>query len=313
MIIRKVKFLKIFLIFIFYFLLFINNSSFLVEIENSFNEQNQDSEPNGIEDLGELKITGNPGNFVLSSNKYQLYNGQTFNLSWTPSDGADNYSIYVSNSPISIININCTKIKDNITNLSYEISNNVSGSYYYVAVAYNESGNTLSNNVNIKILSPLASSSSGDSDDVDSYPMIVSINILILILVIISIITAAMIVGLRARYHFRAEFPSIPHDNVQDIENVKIKKSTIKTTQEIVNEAAENQELFYSVKNNQFETNFNLLKKSELTTISDILVKRIDELNWKSENDKEQFIYEILSLTPEEREEILDYMFEKLE
>ena len=60
------------------------------------------------------------------------------------------------------------------------------------------------------------------------------------------------------------------------------------------------------------EKELDLLKKSDLTSISDNILKKIDEFNWKDEIEKEQFIYEIISLTPNEREELIDYMVRKV-
>lgn len=278
------------------------------------NNRNQHFEFNNkIKITEEIKNSGDPGSFILSSDKYQLYINQKFNLSWTPSNGADNYSIYVSNKNITILNLNeATLVKDNITSLSYELSNNNPGSYYYVAVAYNESGYTLSNNVKIKILTSVAASDNDDDAESQANLWIINTNILILSLIIIGIISAALIIGYRINHQYSHRFPSLFDDNDNESEKIKNQNEMVKSSKQIINNFIEKQNLFLAVKNVQFDSNFDLLKKSDLTSISDNILKKIDEFNWKDEIEKEQFIYEIISLTPNEREELIDYMLRKV-
>ncbi|MHA1933208.1 MAG: CBM96 family carbohydrate-binding protein, partial [Promethearchaeota archaeon] len=89
---------------------------------------------------------------------------------WTQSAGADNYSIFVSDSNITEINGNLTLIQEGITDLNYTLSI-WSGLHYVVAVAYNESGYTLSTNnifIDVKMLpKPFVLSTDADPIDID--------------------------------------------------------------------------------------------------------------------------------------------------
>lgn len=50
---------------------------------------------------------------------------------------------------------------------------------------------------------------------------------------------------------------------------------------------------------------------TELTILTEDIIKKIEKINWEDEDQKTQFLVEILALTPEEREDIIDYMLEK--
>lgn len=94
-----------------------------------------------------------PGPFSLNSDADNPELDGIFNLSWTESAGADNYSIYVSNNLITSLNASTTLIHGNITELNYTITL-LNDFYYIVAVAYNESGFTLSNNIFVNVQAP---------------------------------------------------------------------------------------------------------------------------------------------------------------
>ncbi|MFX1305017.1 MAG: ABC transporter substrate-binding protein, partial [Promethearchaeota archaeon] len=111
-----------------------------------------------------------PGNFTLSSDADDPDTNGAFNLIWTDSDGADNYSVYTHNQFI-------TKINGSLTNLSYQtaispfpISGLLNGDYYYVVVAYNQTGQTMSNCIKITVQHPPPGNFdlSSDADDPDT-------------------------------------------------------------------------------------------------------------------------------------------------
>ncbi|MFX1554748.1 MAG: hypothetical protein ACFFBV_12535, partial [Promethearchaeota archaeon] len=92
-----------------------------------------------------------PGDFDLSSDAGDPDKNGIFYLSWTDSDGADNYSVYTHNQFI-------TEINGSLTNLAYQtavspfpISGLSNGDYYYVVVAYNQTGQTMSNCIQVTV------------------------------------------------------------------------------------------------------------------------------------------------------------------
>ena len=93
-----------------------------------------------------------PGDFELFDDFQDIDNDGFVNLSWVNSSNADNYSIYVQNSFISEINGSSILIAEGLTNNSHVVAENLGdGDYYYVVVAYNEAGQTLSNCINISV------------------------------------------------------------------------------------------------------------------------------------------------------------------
>ncbi len=110
-----------------------------------------------------------PGTFTLTTNAESPEIDGSFTLSWTESQGADSYSIYSSNSPISSLNQNLKLITHQYDNTSYKISNLKTGDYYFIAVSYNSSGETLSNSIYVDVLrpSPGPFTLTSDADDPD--------------------------------------------------------------------------------------------------------------------------------------------------
>ena len=75
-----------------------------------------------------------------------------FILTWTSSARTDNYSVYCHSSYITEINGSVTLLADEITELSLMLSNYSDGTYYFIVVAHNDNGDTLSNCINITVL-----------------------------------------------------------------------------------------------------------------------------------------------------------------
>ncbi|MFX1573950.1 MAG: M1 family metallopeptidase [Promethearchaeota archaeon] len=93
----------------------------------------------------------NPGSFTLSSDADDPDTDGAFNLIWTDSDGADNYSIYLHNSKITEINETLTTVVSQTAVSPFSITGLSSGDYYYIIVAYNETGQTMSNCIHITV------------------------------------------------------------------------------------------------------------------------------------------------------------------
>ncbi|MFX1364172.1 MAG: ABC transporter substrate-binding protein [Promethearchaeota archaeon] len=86
-----------------------------------------------------------PGAFTLSSDADNPDDDGTFTLTWDAADRAMNYSVYRFSSNITVINSSLTTLATSITNLSRSLSGYSNGTYYFIVVAHNAQGNTLSN------------------------------------------------------------------------------------------------------------------------------------------------------------------------
>ncbi|MFX1479426.1 MAG: Ser-Thr-rich GPI-anchored membrane family protein [Promethearchaeota archaeon] len=95
-----------------------------------------------------------PGPFTLSSNAGAPDKDGNFDLSWTTSFKADEYSIYNYTSYITKINGSVTLLADEITNFNFGVSGLLDGTYYYITVAHNQYGDTLSNCIKVDVALP---------------------------------------------------------------------------------------------------------------------------------------------------------------
>ena len=111
-----------------------------------------------------------PGSFVLTSDADTPDGDGSFNLYWNSSIGADNYSIYWQNSSIIVIDGSPTLLLDHVTTSLFPVSGLASGDYYFVVVAHNTQGDTLSNNiyVNVSLMPPGSFVLTSDADTPDS-------------------------------------------------------------------------------------------------------------------------------------------------
>ncbi|MFX1456218.1 MAG: hypothetical protein ACFFDB_12660, partial [Promethearchaeota archaeon] len=90
-----------------------------------------------------------PKPFILSHSAGTPDIDGQFQLNWTISIGADNYSIYIYNSLITEINGSVTSVTG-VTDLNYSMSLD-SGIYYILVRSYNETGSTDSNQIMITV------------------------------------------------------------------------------------------------------------------------------------------------------------------
>ncbi|GAG54158.1 unnamed protein product, partial [marine sediment metagenome] len=95
-----------------------------------------------------------PGVFILSSNAGTPDDNGTFDLSWTSAVGAQDYSVYEYSSYITEIIGSLTLLGDEITDLSLTLSGYTDGTYYFIVVAHNTAGDTLSNCIEIVVQIP---------------------------------------------------------------------------------------------------------------------------------------------------------------
>ena len=116
-------------------------------------------------------IDASPGDFTLSSNAGEPDDNGIFDLTWTAASLANNYSVYRSSSFITEIDGSLTLLADEITDLTLALTGYEDGTYYFIVVAHNNHGDTLSNciEVNVELPAPpgdfTLSSNAGDPDD----------------------------------------------------------------------------------------------------------------------------------------------------
>ncbi len=96
-----------------------------------------------------------PGLFSILSDADDPDTDGNFNVTWSPSAYADNYSLYVSSSVITVINEDVTVLLNEVTDLSYEASGYSYGTYYFLVVAENGNGNTTSSNLMVNVETPI--------------------------------------------------------------------------------------------------------------------------------------------------------------
>lgn len=99
-----------------------------------------------MSNLEHVSIAG-PGPFSLTSSAETPYDTDgNFDLIWTKSERADNYSVYRHTSKITAINESLTLLANQTVLSKYSISGLDSGQYYFAVVAHNKLGSTISSN-----------------------------------------------------------------------------------------------------------------------------------------------------------------------
>jgi surface protein len=99
-------------------------------------------------------VSFTPGDFTLSCDAETPDTDGVFTLTWTSSASADNYSVYRHSSYITEINGSLTLLANEITELPLMLINYADGTYYFIVVAHNEYGDTLSNCIEIVVAIP---------------------------------------------------------------------------------------------------------------------------------------------------------------
>ncbi|MFX0075086.1 MAG: ABC transporter substrate-binding protein [Candidatus Hermodarchaeota archaeon] len=105
----------------------------------------------GLNDLVEDNTYRLPGNFTLSSDADANDPDGTFNLEWTSSEGANYYSVYYAEDPITYISKRYTTLVGKSVDSPITITNLENGEYYFIAVAYNGTGQKFSNYIHITV------------------------------------------------------------------------------------------------------------------------------------------------------------------
>jgi len=110
----------------------------------SYNETGESMSSNYIH----LTIPG-PGAFSLNTNAGNPDTDGNFDLVWTDSARADNYSFFHHNRYISKISDSLTILGNQTAQTPFPLEGFKSGKYYFTIAAHNNLGYTLSNNINI--------------------------------------------------------------------------------------------------------------------------------------------------------------------
>ncbi len=111
-----------------------------------------------------------PGDFTLTSNTGNPDTDGKFDLIWSASSEAIHYSVYRSSNFITEINGTLTMLGESTTELQMAINGYENGAYYFVVVAHNDKGDTLSDCIQVTVQIP------------GQKPIIPGYNILLLIL-----------------------------------------------------------------------------------------------------------------------------------
>lgn len=95
-----------------------------------------------------------PWKFKVSTDATSPDIDGSFNITWTISLDAKNYSLYQSNESINEINENVVEVVKGNTNRTFLLEDLEEGSYYYKVIAFNEVGNKSSNQIRIVVQYP---------------------------------------------------------------------------------------------------------------------------------------------------------------
>ena len=96
-----------------------------------------------------------PDPFSLSSDAGSPDDDGIFTLNWDLADGADNYSVYQHSGYITEINESLILLAEEITDLNLALNGYSEGTYYFIVVAHNEYGDTLSNCIQVVVDIPV--------------------------------------------------------------------------------------------------------------------------------------------------------------
>lgn len=139
-----------------------------------------------VQDKHRINLNAPPGSFYLTTDAENHNADYPFNLTWTNSDGADNYSVFyyshfINEFNSSLINmINQTAVSP----CEVQMPSFTMGRYHFVIVAYNRSGYTLSNCISIYFI-----------DD----KLYFFFHPLLLLIIVIGIVIALLIIWIRGR------------------------------------------------------------------------------------------------------------------
>jgi len=112
-----------------------------------------------------VQIPAPPGAFTLTSNAGDPDDDGIFTLSWGSSVGVTNYSVYQYSGYITVINSSVTQLISETTNPTLDLNGYTNGTYYFIVVATNNVGSTLSNCIKVDVQIPPEEPEEPDDDD----------------------------------------------------------------------------------------------------------------------------------------------------
>ncbi|MFX1500095.1 MAG: hypothetical protein ACFFDH_03925 [Promethearchaeota archaeon] len=126
-----------------------------------------------------------PGPFTLTSNAGSPDNDGNFTLTWGAAVGAVSYSVYRYSGYITEINGSLTTLATGITSLSLPLTGYTNGTYYFIVVAHNDQGNTLSNCHAVTVEIPPEEPEGGHGGGIPGYSLYLLLTVFILITAVI--------------------------------------------------------------------------------------------------------------------------------
>lgn len=126
-------------------------------------------DPRGVVYFYPCDLPYPPQYFILTSDADTPDIDGAFNLDWSDSWYADNYSIYTYDKYITEINYSLTLLADQTAISPYPINGLTNGTYYYIVVSFNEFGNASSNciSIDVKLYPPGSFVLTSDADTPD--------------------------------------------------------------------------------------------------------------------------------------------------
>ncbi len=110
--------------------------------------------PGGDYDIFLAKFSPKPDDFIITSSAGSPDPDGNLTISWQPALDALSYSLYQYDKLITEYNDSLTKIVDGNTNRTFELKELTEDIYYFMAIAFNEYGNTTSNCLKITVQYP---------------------------------------------------------------------------------------------------------------------------------------------------------------
>lgn len=110
-----------------------------------------------------------PKSFELTTNTDEIDKDGNFYLIWNKSKGADNYTVFVLDKEITEINETLSSLINNTIEVSFHVSGLESDDYYFIVVAFNQYGQSLSNCIHVSVqISPYSFTLTTDADPIDT-------------------------------------------------------------------------------------------------------------------------------------------------
>ncbi|MFW9970500.1 MAG: hypothetical protein ACFFDF_09890 [Candidatus Odinarchaeota archaeon] len=98
-----------------------------------------------------INIQYPPSQITLFNYTQEYCSDGSINLVWTNSTGADNYSVYTSNNFIDTLQNKGILVSEGILKNYFQIDNLTNGDYFFIVIAKNEVGQSISSCIRVKV------------------------------------------------------------------------------------------------------------------------------------------------------------------